>query len=185
MRSAVHLGVVCGLTLVLAVPAAAQPRTGIMGDLIGDVEQVQKKMMALANAMPEPAYAWRPNKAVRSTSEVFRHVAADNYFMPAAIGLPVPAETGINGKSYDTAAAFEKKTMTRAQVISELEKSFALLKSSMTGFPDDKLDAPIEVFGEKLTNRALWVGTVTHLHEHLGQLIAYARSNNVTPPWSK
>ena len=27
--------------------------------------------------------------------------------------------------------------------------------------------------------------TVTHLHEHLGQLIAYARVNNVVPPWSK
>jgi hypothetical protein len=26
---------------------------------------------------------------------------------------------------------------------------------------------------------------VTHLHEHLGQLIAYARMNNVVPPWSK
>jgi hypothetical protein len=25
----------------------------------------------------------------------------------------------------------------------------------------------------------------THLHEHLGQLIAYARANDVTPPWSK
>jgi hypothetical protein len=27
--------------------------------------------------------------------------------------------------------------------------------------------------------------TATHLHEHLGQLIAYARSNGVTPPWSQ
>jgi hypothetical protein len=35
------------------------------------------------------------------------------------------------------------------------------------------------------TTRATWIATVTHLHEHLGQLIAYARSNNVTPPWSK
>jgi hypothetical protein len=24
-----------------------------------------------------------------------------------------------------------------------------------------------------------------HCHEHLGQLIAYARMNGVTPPWSK
>jgi hypothetical protein len=24
----------------------------------------------------------------------------------------------------------------------------------------------------------------SHAHEHLGQAIAYARSNNVTPPWS-
>jgi hypothetical protein len=23
-----------------------------------------------------------------------------------------------------------------------------------------------------------------HLHEHLGQSIAYARTNGVTPPWS-
>jgi hypothetical protein len=30
----------------------------------------------------------------------------------------------------------------------------------------------------------LWVLTTTHLHEHLGQLIAYARSNGVVPPWS-
>ena len=25
---------------------------------------------------------------------------------------------------------------------------------------------------------------ITHLHEHLGQAIAYARMNKVTPPWS-
>ena len=26
---------------------------------------------------------------------------------------------------------------------------------------------------------------LSHSHEHLGQLIAYARSNDVTPPWSE
>jgi hypothetical protein len=26
---------------------------------------------------------------------------------------------------------------------------------------------------------------VEHVHEHLGQLIAYARSNSVVPPWSR
>jgi hypothetical protein len=31
----------------------------------------------------------------------------------------------------------------------------------------------------------MWLITATHLHEHLGQLIAYARSNAVTPPWSQ
>ena len=38
---------------------------------------------------------------------------------------------------------------------------------------------------QKNTTRGVWIVTATHLHEHLGQLIAYARSNNVTPPWSK
>ena len=31
----------------------------------------------------------------------------------------------------------------------------------------------------------MWIGATTHLHEHLGQLIAYARSNGVVPPWSR
>jgi uncharacterized damage-inducible protein DinB len=185
MRSAVRFATVTALALLLCSPAGAQSPQGLIGDLARDIDQVQKKIMGLANAMPEGTYSWRPGKGVRSTSEVLMHVAADNYFMPAAIGLKVPAETGINGKDYDTAVAFEKKTMTRDQIIAEVEKSFAVLKSSLSGFPEEKLGTEIEMFGQKMTNRGLWVSTVTHLHEHLGQLIAYARSNNITPPWSK
>jgi hypothetical protein len=55
----------------------------------------------------------------------------------------------------------------------------------MKGMSDAQLNAALDVFGQKTTNRGLWISTVTHLHEHLGQLIAYARSNKVTPPWSK
>jgi hypothetical protein len=113
------------------------------------------------------------------------HVAADNYFMPAAMGMAAPPETGINGKDYKTAAAFEQKKMTRDQVIAEVEKSFAFLEKTMNDTPDAKLDSSITMFGQTNTLRGAWVGTATHLHEHLGQLIAYARSNNVVPPWSK
>jgi len=73
----------------------------------------------------------------------------------------------------------------RDALVAELEKSFAFLKAAMNAMPEAKMEAPIEVFGEKNTNRGMWILAVTHLHEHLGQLIAYARSNNVTPPWSK
>jgi uncharacterized damage-inducible protein DinB len=171
--------------LSLALPLAAQTREGLMGDLIKDVTDVETKIVGLAKALPASAYEWRPGKGVRSTGEVVIHVAADNYFLPAAMGVSAPAETGINGKDYKTVAAFEKKAMTREQAIAELEKSFAFLKKAMQDVTDDKLNAPLEVFGQKMTHRALWISTTTHLHEHLGQLIAYARSNNVTPPWSK
>ena len=70
-------------------------------------------------------------------------------------------------------------------VIAELTKSFAFLKSSLTGTPDAKMDAQVDMFGQKASTRRVWVMTTTHLHEHLGQLIAYARSNKVVPPWSK
>jgi hypothetical protein len=112
------------------------------------------------------------------------HVAADNYYLPLLMGAKVPAETGITTE-YSTTGTFEKKTTKRDAVIAELEKSFAFLKASMAEMPDAKLNDAIDVFGQKNTNRGLWVSTVTHLHEHLGQLIAYSRSNNVVPPWSK
>jgi uncharacterized damage-inducible protein DinB len=174
------------LVVVTAVlPLAAQTREGLIGDLIKDISEVETKVVGLAKAMPESAYVWRPGKGTRSTGEVLAHVAADNYFLPAAMGMAPPAETGISGKDYKTTIAFEKKPMTREQTIAELEKSFAFLKKAMQGVTDDKLGAPLEAFGQKMTHRSLWVSTTTHLHEHLGQLIAYARSNNVTPPWSK
>lgn len=155
-----------------------------MGDLLKDITDVQTKITGLAKAMPQSTYAWRPSEGVRSTAEVFAHVASDNYFLPAAIGITAPAETGITN-DFKTAAAFEKRAMTRDQLIAELDKSFAFLKASMTAMPDAKLNEAINLFGQKNTNRGLWITTATHLHEHLGQLIAYARSNKVTPPWSK
>jgi hypothetical protein len=173
------------LILWSAVSLGAQTRDGLMGDLIKDVSEVQTKIVGLAKAMPAETYSWRPSDGVRSTGEVFAHVAADNYFLPAAMGVTPPSETGINGKDFKSAAAFEKRTMTRDQIIGELDKSFAFLKASMGGMADTQLNAPLEVFGQKMTGRSLWITTATHLHEHLGQLIAYARSNKVTPPWSK
>jgi uncharacterized damage-inducible protein DinB len=175
---------VTAAVLTFAVPLAAQAREGVMGDLLRDVSQVETKIMGLAKAMPATAFEWRPGKGVRSTGEVLMHVAADNYFLPVVMGTPAPAESGIT-KEYDTTVAFEKRKLSRDAIIAELEKSFAFLKSAMTAMPDANLNQPLEVFGQKNTNRGMWIMTATHLHEHLGQLIAYARSNNVTPPWTK
>jgi hypothetical protein len=184
MRLMIRLTMLVAVALTLPVSLAAQTREGVMGELLRDIGQVEKKVVGLARALPASAFDWRPGKGVRSTGEVFMHIAADNYFLPAVMDIAAPAETGIT-KEYDTAAAFEKRTLGRDGIIAEVEKSFAFLKASMSAMGDDKLNEPRTVFGSKNTNRGMWIMTATHLHEHLGQLIAYARSNNVTPPWSK
>jgi hypothetical protein len=184
MRHRTHFAILAAVVLSLTIPGRAQTRQGIAGELLRDIGQAENKIMGLAKAMPESAWAWRPGKGVRSTQEVFLHIAADNYFMPTVMGVAAPPETKITS-TYETAAAFEKQTMSRDAVLAELQKSFAFLKSSLSNMPDTKFDAPVNAFGSKNTTRGFWVATATHLHEHLGQLIAYARSNNVTPPWSK
>jgi uncharacterized damage-inducible protein DinB len=165
-----------------AEPAPAQP-AGIVADLTADVAEVESKVMQLAKAMPDKAWDYRAGKA-RSAKEVFVHLIGDNYFLPAMGGAAAPAATGITGTSYDTVIAFEKRAWTRAQAIAELEASFAFLKKAMAASPEADL-GKMATHSKKMTNRQLWIATATHLHEHLGQLIAYARANDVVPPWSK
>jgi uncharacterized damage-inducible protein DinB len=175
--------VLTAAVILLPSVASAQAPDGLMGDLMKDLAQVEKKILGLANAIPESAYAWRPGEGVRSTAEVFQHIAADNYFLPVLTGTPAPAETGIT-KDYKSVQAFEKKPMSRDALIADVEKSFAFVRKAMSA-GEGKLDTPVDMFGQKSTTRGVWIATLTHLHEHLGQLIAYARSNKVVPPWSK
>lgn len=184
MRLTLRLLTVAVTVLALSASASAQTRGGVIGDLLNDINEVESKLTGLAKAMPDSAWAWRPGAGVRSTGEVFLHIAADNYYLPALLGMAPPQETGIT-KEYKTAEAFENKPMGREAVLAELQKSFAFLKKSMNETPDAKLDTVVDMFGRKGTTRGVWIMATTHLHEHLGQLIAYARSNKVVPAWSK
>lgn len=169
------------LTFTLAAPASGQ---GLMGEMHRDVNEVQQKIIDLAKAMPANSFAWRPAPGVRSVGEVFLHVSSDNYLIPIAMGKPAPAASGITS-DFNTAAAYEKKVMTREQIVADLEASFAHLHQAMALTTDNNLTETIKFFGQDWSRQRAMVMTVTHLHEHLGQLIAYARSNGVTPPWSR
>ncbi len=174
------------LAVTVTTPAVARAQTApVVADLIKDVDGVQQKMIALTKAIPADKYTWRPGTGVRSVSEVFMHVSSDNYLMPALGGTPIPAVTKLDMKDFKTFGAYEKRTVTQAQATADLETSFAHLKAAMQSQTAADLTTQVDMFGQKSTKQAMWIGTTTHLHEHLGQLIAYARANGVTPPWSK
>ena len=156
----------------------------VMADLVKDVSEVEEKLVSLAKAMPAEKYGWRPMKGVRSVGEVFQHVASDNYLLPAMLGTPAPDSTGIKGEDYKTAEAYEQRKISRDAVIADLQTSFAHLKAAMQA-AGARLGDEVTFFGQKSTGQGVWIGGTTHLHEHLGQSIAYARMNGVVPPWSK
>jgi uncharacterized damage-inducible protein DinB len=166
-------------------PANANAPTGLTADLLRDLDQVEKKMLGLARAIPADKYAWRPGQGVRSVGEVFMHVAADNYLLPAAVGHAADPKTGIKGDDYKTAQAYERRQLGRDSTIAELERSFAHLKKSLAGTSAARHGEQVSMFGQKFTVQQTWIMTATHLHEHLGQMIAYARSNGIAPPWGQ
>jgi uncharacterized damage-inducible protein DinB len=184
LRLPCALAFAAAVTAVLPAPAAAQQPT-IVADLLRDIGEVEQKLVALAKAMPADRYGWRPGEGVRSMGEVFQHVAADNYLLAAGAGTAPPSSTGIKAEDYGTVQAYETRKLDRAAVIAELEASFAHVKKAIEATTAARLAEKVRLFGMDFTVQQLWIMETTHLHEHLGQSIAYARSNGVVPPWSR
>lgn len=166
-------------TMLAPVPAKADdaPATGVKGELVASLNDAGGKIQQLAGAMPEAKYAWRPGKGVRSTGEVYLHVVGANYLLGNTLGA-----TG--GMSSEDAMKIDTATRSKAETIKLLEDSYAFANKAILGMTDADLESTIEVFGQKMSKRALAIVLVGHSHEHLGQSIAYARMNGVVPPWS-
>jgi uncharacterized damage-inducible protein DinB len=175
--------------LVCAAAPAVRPLTAqaspVVLDLIKDVEGVEQKFIGLAKATPAEKLSWRPAPGVRSIGEVLLHVASDNYFIPSGFGHAIPATTGIKAGDFKSLTAYETRALTREQIVAELEQSFAYLKTQMAKTTAANVGESVSMFGMKTTAQSMWILAATHLHEHLGQSIAYARTNGIVPPWSK
>ncbi len=167
-----------------AAPLHSQTPT-LANDLMKMATEAEGKLIGLANAMSIEQYRWRPAEGVRSVQEVLLHIAADNYFLPAAMGVPAPAATKITGTDFQAVMAFEKQQLSKEATIEAVKTSFEHFRKAMNGVGDARMNETMKVFGQDFTVRQFVILSTTHLHEHLGQLIAYARSNNVKPPWSR
>ena len=154
-------------------PKATPPASGFRTEFLANLDEVQEKILALAEAIPAEKYSWRPTGDIRSISEVYMHIAGGNYFLATFLGADAP-------KNDDD---LEKIVTRKADVIAELKKSFDHLRAAASRTTD--LEKPVKMFGTSTTNRGVLVTVLSHLHEHLGQSIAYARMNGVTPPWSR
>lgn len=172
-----RLSLCIALALLSAVPAVvAAADASYTADLVRDVNDVEGKIVGLAKAIPSDKYSWAPSEGVRSVSQALMHVAGGNYFFPTLFGKEIPQ--GVDPQTIEAIS-------DPAQVLTTLEASFANLRSLIEGTPADKLEEQMSMFGQETTVAGALHQAVSHCHEHLGQLIAYARSLGVTPPWSR
>jgi len=161
---------------------AATAKSALQNDLVGQIDYVQKEIVDLLDAMPQDKLNWRPAPGVRSVAEVYLHIAFGNYGIgKVATGKTPPESAGFGGdpKKWDT------QTTDKAAIKKILLASFDWVKDAIKNVPDKDLDKKVSFYGHELSTRAAMIVVLNHQHEHLGQSIAYARSNKVTPPWSK
>jgi len=149
---------------------------------MSDLDSLESKFVALANAFPAEKYDWRPAPGVRSVGEVFMHVASEYYmYNEMAYGAQpspvIPLEKGATAK-------FEKMS-TKPDVLKHLADSHDYCKRTLGALDPANLTGKRKLFGGDYTIIETSVSMTADLHEHLGQLIAYARINGIRPPWSK
>jgi len=107
------------------------------------------------------------------------HVTGANYMLPSLVGGKMP-------DGFDR--TMETKVTDKAKVGEWLKKSIDNAKTvggAVSNADLDKMVAVPFLGGRQLSGRRILMIVQTHLHEHLGQSIAYARSIGVTPPWSE
>jgi uncharacterized damage-inducible protein DinB len=159
-----------------SLPAQAAHHS-VKDDVVAALDGIEKKLVGLAEATPQDKLGWRPAEGIRSTSEVFMHVASANYFIAGMLGAAPPTGVDVRG--------LEKNVTKQADIVEQLKKSFAYARSAVEAVPEDGLAGTIKMFGQDATKRKAMITLVEHSSEHLGQSIAYARTNGITPPWSQ
>ncbi len=147
-----------------------------------DLDSLQSRFIALAQAFPAEKYAWRPAPGVRSVGEVFMHVASEYYlYAPLSYGAtPSP----VVGRGQEAIQKFESRS-TKADAQKHLEEGFAYMKQAIEALDPAAITGTQRIFGGDRTILETSLVMSGDLHEHLGQLIAYARMNGVKPPWSR
>jgi uncharacterized damage-inducible protein DinB len=165
------------LFLFTARPALAQTAPeGIWQGYDGEWRHVSSQLLALAEATPEEKFSWRPALGVRSTSEVYMHIALANFYLLSVTGPPMPA---------DAKAGMEKSVTAKAEVINWLKRSQDAVKQAHLAVTPKGLERKVHIEDREATVDGMYLRIIVHANEHMGQLIAYARMSGVAPPWSK
>jgi uncharacterized damage-inducible protein DinB len=145
---------------------------------VGSITFVSGHVKQLAAAIPAEKYSYAPQQGVRSTAEVFAHIISANYFFGSKLGAKIPADVKME--------TIEKDLKTKEAIEKELSRSYSILIDAIKNTKDGSLATRVEFpFPGEFTQMTAILIALGHSNEHLGQLIAYARMNGITPPWSE
>jgi uncharacterized damage-inducible protein DinB len=163
------------MLLATGAPYAQDKYEGLWQGYDGEWTHVSKQLVELADAIPADKYGWRPAPDVRSVSEVLMHIAIANFGLLAITGPKAPA---------DLKEALETSVTSKPEVIDWLKRSQAAVKAAHLKVPPADLQRHVKVAGRDATVDGMYLRIIVHANEHMGQLVAYAHMNGITPPWS-
>ncbi len=176
MGRSLNLGISLLTGVIINTQVSYGQADGLGQGWMAEYNLAARQLVSLAEAIPADKFSWRPESGVRSTSELFLHVALGNY------GLLLQAGGRIPGNTPEIPSDLEKKVVAKAEVIRWLKNSLDAVREA---YPTVDRTRTVRFLGRDTTSDAVFLRILVHNHEHMGQSIAYARMMGVVPPWSK
>ena len=156
--------------------SAQDPLDGLWQGYDAEWRHVSNHLIALAEATSADKFAWRPAPGVRSTSEVYMHIAMANFYLLSVTGPKMPP---------DLKQDVEKTITSKPEVIAWLKRSLEAVKQAHLAADPKDMPRKLKVEGRDATVDGMYLRIIVHANEHMGQLVAYSRMNGIAPPWSK
>jgi pimeloyl-ACP methyl ester carboxylesterase len=160
-----------------AEEAKALPTIPASTELINRWNEVGRRLIAIAQDLPESKYDYKPSPDSRSFIQLLLHASGSMYFftdlaqgMQARYGDDPPRNEWVT--KGDVVAFVEQCVKDGANVLTA--KSEASLDESISDGPSQRI---------RLGDLAYRV--IEHSGEHYGQLVAYYRINGMVPPESR
>jgi len=165
--------------LLFLLPAAvtAQSPADAKQEFLMQFNSSMDKFIALAEAMPAEKFTWSPGAGVMPVGHVYAHVVHYNYAYPSQnMGVRAPA-----GVVLDDIESVRDK----ANVVRMLRESRDYVRGAVNAMTPADLAKMTDLYGRQVPQWSVLLQLVSHMNEHLGQSIAYARMNGIVPPWSR
>ena len=169
--------------LILVPTAGAAQRGGMQAwqdGAVADLEEMRDKFLSLAEAFPEDMWDWAPMEGTRSVRDVMVLMVAEGHIFPPLWGA-APATGAADAFGAEIGRV---SPMSKADVIEEMEGALDYMVEAVRSLTAADRGADASWFGQETNGAGVVTKALADMHEHLGQSIAYARSNQIVPPWS-
>lgn len=140
-----------------------------------DWERTRALITAIADAMPEDKFGFKPTPAQRSYAEQILHIAGTDVRLLSTLGAKTAAPE------------INMKATSKADVLAELRKSFDYGAAVLKEFSDAQLTERVKsmpFLGPMTSRLRVIYFDIGHTQDIYGQMVVYVRLNGITPPAS-
>jgi uncharacterized damage-inducible protein DinB len=173
---AVAIGAMPALAQEAKKEAAPKPVASTSQAVLDSWNDIGRKLIAIAEDLPEDKYDYKPNPASRTFVAQLLHASASMYFF---------TDNGVGKKARFGDDPKRDELKTKEQVVAFVKKCVKDGADLIKAKGDEGMAGTVVLGNQTYRLSDLAYGLIEHSGEHYGQLVVYYRANGMVPPESR